>query len=163
MGLLLDIDVKMEFRFREIRDNLELKQLDISEKMNISRGAYANIEAETANIKLKDFLIYCNEMNFTMDYVANLDNQNRITDIQRIETIDKNILAERLNILEKENHKQAQDIARELGIQKSTYSEYKNPDSNNMIQTLMLKQLAQDYDYSMDWLVGRSNQKYIKK
>lgn len=32
-----------------------------------------------------------------------------------------------------------------------------------MIQTLMLKQLAKDYDYSMDWLVGRSNQKYIKK
>ena len=64
---------------------------------------------------------------------------------------------------EKENHKQAQDIAKELGIQKSTYSEYKNPKSNNMIQSLMLIQLAKTYDYSMDWLIGRSNQKYIKK
>lgn len=39
--------------------------------MKIIRDAYANIEVETANIKLKDFLTYCNEMNFTMDYVAN--------------------------------------------------------------------------------------------
>lgn len=153
----------MDYRFREIRDEYELKQIEIANKMNISRGAYANIEAETANIKLKDFLVYCNALNFTMDYVANLDKQNRISDIQIIDFIDKNILSERLTILEKENHKQAKDIADELCVQKSTYSEYKNPNSTNMIQTLMLKQLAKKYDYSMDWLVGRSNQKYIKK
>ena len=46
----------MDFKFREIRDEYELKQAEIAEKMNISRGSYANIEAETANIKLKDFL-----------------------------------------------------------------------------------------------------------
>lgn len=153
----------MDYRFREIRDEYELKQNDIADKMKISRSAYANIEAETANIKLKDFLIYCNELNFTMDYVANLDNLNRMLFIKKIDFIDKNILAERLNTLEKENHKKAKDIASELGIQKSTYSEYKNPKSKNMIQTLMLKQLARDYDYSIDWLVGRSEQKYIKK
>lgn len=153
----------MDYRFREIRDEYELKQVDIANKMNMSRGAYANIEAETANIKLKDFLTYCNELDFTMDYVANLDNLNRTFFIKKIDFIDKNILTERLNILENENHKQAKDIALELGIQKSTYSEYKNPKSPNMIQTLMLKQLAKDYDYSIDWLVGRSEQKYIKK
>lgn len=153
----------MDYRFKEIRDEYELKQIDIANKMNISRGAYANIEAETANIKLKDFLTYCNEMNFTMDYVANLDNINRMLYITKIDSIDKNVLAERLGVLEKENHKQSKDIALELGIQKSTYSEYKNPNSPNMIQTLMLKQLAKDYDYSIDWLIGRSEQKYIKK
>ena len=33
-----------------------------------------------------------------------------------------------------------------------------------MIQTLMPKQLAQNYDYSIDWLVGRSEQmiQYLK-
>ena len=72
-------------------------------------------------------------------------------------------MRDRLNILEKENNKQAKDIAKELGIQKSTYSEYKNPKSKNTIQTLMLKYLAKTYGYSMDWLVGRSNQKYISK
>lgn len=153
----------MDFRFREIRDEYELKQSEIAEKMNISRGAYANIESEIANIKLKDFLVYCNEMNFTMDYVSSLDNLNRMLFIKKIDFIDKRILSERLSILEKENHKQAKDIAKELGVHKSTYSHYKNPNSSNMIQTLMLKQLARDYDYSMDWLVGRSNQKYIKK
>lgn len=82
----------MDFKFREIRDEYELKQAEIAEKMNISRGSYANIEAETANIKLKDFLVYCNEMNFTMDYVCNLDNLNRMLFIKKIDFIDKKIL-----------------------------------------------------------------------
>ena len=54
MDMNLDLDANMEFKFREIRDELELKQIDIATKINISRGAYANIEAETASIKLKD-------------------------------------------------------------------------------------------------------------
>ncbi len=45
----------------------------------------------------------------------------------------------RLTIFEKENNKQAQDIAKELGILKITYSGYKNPNLPNLIQTLMLK------------------------
>ncbi len=75
----------MDYRFREIRDEYELKQNDVADKMRISRGAYANIEAETANIKLKDFLTYCNEMNFTMDYVANLDSLNRMLFVKKID------------------------------------------------------------------------------
>jgi len=31
----------MDYRFREIRDEYELKQIDIAKKINISRGAYA--------------------------------------------------------------------------------------------------------------------------
>ena len=49
-----------------------------------------------------------------MDYVCNLTNDN--SSFNKINTIDKKLMAERLTILEKENKKQAKDIAKELGI-----------------------------------------------
>lgn len=148
----------MEYRFKEIRELLDLKQREIAEKTNISRGAYANIEAETANVKLKYLLNYCNTFNLSMDYVCNLTNNND-SSLNKINTIDKKLMAERLTILEKENGKQAKDIAKELGILKSTYSGYKNSKQPNLMQTLMLKKLASKYHYSMDWLIGRSHTK----
>lgn len=148
----------MEYRFKEIRGLLDLKQREIAEKTNISRGAYANIEAETANVKLKYLLNYCNTFNLSMDYVCNLTNNND-SSLNKINTIDKKLMAERLTILEKENSKQAKDIAKELGILKSTYSGYKNSKQPNLMQTLMLKKLASKYHYSMDWLIGRNHTK----
>lgn len=148
----------MEYRFKEIRELLDLKQREIAEKTNISRGAYANIEAETANVKLKYLLNYCNTFNLSMDYVCNLTNNND-SSLNKINTIDKKLMAERLTILEKENGKQAKDIAKELGILKSTYSGYKNSKQPNLMQTLMLKKLASKYHYSMDWLIGRNHTK----
>lgn len=148
----------MEYRFKEIRGLLDLKQREIAEKTNISRGAYANIEAETANVKLKYLLNYCNTFNLSMDYVCNLTNNND-SSLNKINTIDKKIMAEKLTILEKENGKQAKDIAKELGILKSTYSGYKNSKQPNLMQTLMLKKLASKYHYSMDWLIGRNHTK----
>ena len=99
-------------------------------------------------------------MNCTMDYVANLTHNNKTHLITHIDKIDKSIMTERLNTLETENNKEAQDIAKELGISKSTYSHYKNVNNDRLMQTLMLKRLAERYGYSMDWLVGRSNKKF---
>lgn len=151
----------MEYRFREIRELLDLKQHEVADCTKISRGAYANIEAEIANAKLKYLLTYCNTFNLSMDYVCNLTNTNDNSYLWKIDTIDKSVMASRLTTLEQENNKQAQDIANELGVLKSTYSGYKNPKQTNFTQTLMLKKLALKYNYSMDWLIGRSNKKNI--
>ena len=151
----------MEYRFKKIRESLELKQREIAEKTGISRGAYANLEAETANVKLKYLLVYCNTFNLSMDYVCNLKEENDTSSLKQIKTIDKQFMANRLNTLEKENKKQAKDIAKELGILKSTYSGYKNPKLKNLIQTLMLKKIALKYNYSMDWIIGRGKNKKI--
>lgn len=62
----------MEYRFREIRDLLDLKQQEVADRTKISRGTYANIEAEIANAKLKYLLTYCNTFNLSLDYVCNL-------------------------------------------------------------------------------------------
>ncbi len=150
----------MEYRFKEIREDCDLKQHEVATKINISRGGYANIEAETANIKLKYFLNYCNELNCTMDYVAKLTTNNKTHLIIKIDKIDKGIMAERLRIIERENNQESRDIAKLLGIDPSTYSCYKSIKVKRLMQTLMVKRLAEKFGYSMDWIIGRSNKKY---
>ena len=59
----------MEYRFKEIRDNRELKQQEVASYLKVSRGGYANIESEIANVKLKNLLYYCNQLDLSMDYV----------------------------------------------------------------------------------------------
>lgn len=153
----------MEYRFREIRKSLDLKQHEVAERTNTSKGAYANIEAETANTKLRYLLTYCNTFNLSMNYICNLTNINDNSYLWKMDTIDRSVMANRLPIFKQENNKQAQDIAKELGILKSTYSGYKNPKQPNLMQTLMLKKLALKYNYSMDWSIVRSNKKNINQ
>lgn len=149
----------MEFRFKEIREDKDLRQQEVANDIHISRGGYANIESETANIKLKDLLTYCNHFHLSMDYVCRLSNRNT-HNFSIIKTIDKNVMGDRLNQIEIEQHKQAKDIAQELGIQKNTYSYYKSNSRDTLMQTLMLKHICQKYGYSMDWVVGRSSKKF---
>ena len=96
-----------------------------------------------------------------MDYVCNLSNTNRLPD-KMMDSIDKNVMKERLDIIEKEQGLTSTMIADELGILRNTYSQYKNEKYPNIIQTLMLKKIASKYNYSMDWIVGRSNHRKLQ-
>lgn len=150
----------MQYRFKEIRENNDLKQHEIAKKIGMGRAEYANIESEISNIKLKDFLKFCNEFNCSMDYAANLTNNNSHIS-NSISKIDKSIMADRLRTIENENSKESKDIAIELGITPSAYSNYKNKNMERLMQTLMVKYLAKKYGYSMDWIVGRTDKKFI--
>ena len=98
-------------------------------------------QKKSINIKIVNTLTYSNTFNLSLDYICNLTNFNNTSHLKNINKINKKIMTTRLTILEKENNKQAQDIAKELGILKSTYSGYKNPNLQNLMQTLMLKKL----------------------
>ncbi len=154
-------EIYMNFRFKDIREDLDLKQKEIAEIIGISRGAYANIECETANIKLKDLFIYSCKFNYSLDYICNLTNINNFN-LKKIDKIDKSLISQRLSLIENELGLEAKDIANLLGIDKSTYSYYKNINKTRLIQTLMLKKICNEYGYSMDWIIGRSNIKTIK-
>lgn len=149
----------MQYRLKEIREDNDLKQHEVASRIKMSRAEYANIESEISNIKLKNFLNFCNEFNCTMDYAANLTNNNKSHLLNHVSKINKSIMADRLRLIEKENLKESRDIATDLGITPSAYSNYKNPTMERLMQTLMVKHLAEKYGYSMDWIVGRSDKK----
>ena len=149
----------MNFRLRDIREDSDLKQLDVANKLNVTRSAYANWEAETVNIPLIKLNDFCNQFKMSMDYVSMLTN-NRENDINFTIQVSNNTIKDRLNTLENELGKTQRDIANLLGIDESTYSKYKN---GNTIQTLMLREIASKFNYSMDWIIGKTNNKHINE
>lgn len=152
----------MEYRFKEFREDNDLTQAQIAEAINKSRGGYANIEAEIANIKLIDLIKFCDCYNLSLDYVCNLTKTKSYTNAITSNRPIKDILSEKLIEFEKDQNVQSKEIAEFLQIQKNSYTMYKSNKYPNIIQTLMLKKICDKYNYSMDWFVGKSNLKYRK-
>lgn len=67
----------------------------------------------------------------------------------------------RIKDLREDHDKYQKDIANLLGISQQYYSEYENGRRTIPIQHLIT--LAQYYHTSIDYLVGLSNEKHVKK
>lgn len=65
------------------------------------------------------------------------------------------MIGERLKLLRKEKGFEAQFIAKQLNVSKSTYSYYENDKSDPSFETL--KKLADIFDVSTDYLLGRTD------
>lgn len=152
----------MNFRLIDIREKYDLSKTKTAQKLKWNIRLYSYIEDEVINFKLEKLNAYCNTFNCSMDYVSKLTDKYNYTDIKNLPGLDKRIIAENLKIIEKELNKNCNEMAEELRIAPSTYSDYKRIQKTNIIQTLMVKYLAENYGYSMDWICGRSKIKYRK-
>ena len=78
-----------------------------------------------------------------------------MSNIDRIET------GQRLKAILDENELSQSQVARFLNTSQSTISAYIS--GKTLILTAFALQLAQKYNFSIDWLIGRSDKKYINK
>lgn len=62
-------------RMKEIRENAGLKQKDIAEAMNVSKGSYSMWECGTDTIPLKRLNQFCNYFDVSIDYVVGFNDK----------------------------------------------------------------------------------------
>ena len=74
--------------------------------------------------------------------------------------LNKNIIGSNLKEIRKENNLSQENIANILNTSHSTISAYEN--GKTLILTAFAYQICIKYKISLDWLVGRSNNKYLK-
>ena len=95
----------------------------------------------------------------SLDYVAKLiDRRENITNKTK-RTLDFRLIGNRLDTIRKENNLKQKEMAEIIGVSQPTYFNYKN--GNTPIQTEILKTIANNFNISLDWLVGKSNKKYL--
>ena len=95
----------------------------------------------------------------SLDYVAKLiDRRENITNKTK-RTLDFRLIGNRLDTIRKENNLKQKEMAEIIGVSQPTYFNYKN--GNTPIQTEILKTIAHNFNISLDWLVGKSNKKYL--
>lgn len=142
------------FRLKEIRETQEYTQLEIANKLNIQRGTYASWECGNDIISTKQLYKLANLYQVSIDYLVNLTNVNNLIVNNRPINLTK-IGNNLMHIRQIANLSQLQ-IAESIGINQSTWWGYEH--GKTLITLTSLIALAQKYNYSIDWILGRTNE-----
>lgn len=138
-------------RLRETRENLDLKQVDLTDLFGVTYSTISGWETGKDTIPLKQLIKYANKYSFSLDYLLGLTNNNIEYDEL---VIDLYVLATNLKRLRKQYGKTQQQIADVINTSQSSYAHYEN--TRNLMPLSFLYNLSKIYnDLSIDELLGR--------
>lgn len=143
-------------RINDLRVDNDIKIIDLAKILNISKDNffdYANGRSNFPLVKLNEFVNYF-KVNF--DYVTGLSDEK----VYYGGNIDLELLKRRLKEVRLERKLSQSEVAEVLGDRQSTYWNYEVGCSNIPISKLYL--LAKYYNVSIDYFIGKTNDKIIK-
>ena len=143
----------MSIRYKELRLDADKRQDYIARELKVKPNTYSKWENCINDMSLEKCNELANLYRTTFDYILGLSNKHDI--ILEPLNIDWDCLKVRLLKLRK-NQKLTQEVlSNKLGFPQTTYSQYER--GYRKPTTLKLLVIAQFYNVSMDYLVGRKN------
>ena len=110
-------------RLRETRENLDLKQIDLTDLFGVTYSTISGWETGKDTIPLKQLIKYANKYNYSLDYLLGLTDKNiEYKDLK----INLNTLATNLRKKRKQYGKTQQQIADIINTSQSSYAHYEN-------------------------------------
>lgn len=144
-------------RYEELRLDSEKSQSEIAEVLNVKRNTYSKWENCINDMSLEKSNELANYYETSLDYLLGLSHKRDLKPEKR--EIKYNILAERLYSLRKERKITQEELSGKLGFHQRTYAHYENGD--RIPTTLKLLVIAQFYNISSDYLVGKTDKKTL--
>lgn len=148
----------IETKIADLRQDKDYKQKKIAEKLKVEEDTYSKWERGVNDMPLTK----CNELaNFfgvSIDYMLNLTDTNFIAERN---TVDVMLLKTRLLDLRKKHKLSQGKLSNELGFPQRTYSNYEN--GSSIPTTFKIYYIAQYYQVSFDYLVGRTDNRSLNK
>ena len=141
-------------RIKDIREDNDLSQEFIADKLGCSRRNYSNIENGTSLITLSQLNAFANLFNRSTDYIVGLTNSKSLNEDNKdynLKIISKRLIELRLE----KGLSQMQIVEKVISVSQSTYSRYE--DGISTIGILTLISLAKYYKVSLDYLLGRTD------
>ncbi len=137
-------------KLKEIREEKNVTQEEISSILNISRGVYSIYETESQIIPIKHLDVLSNYFNVSIDYlfqftdIKNYDNSN---------PINLEVSVKRLKEFRKDNKITQVNLAKMLNVANGTIANYER--GRNFIATPFLYDICKKYNISADYLLGK--------
>ena len=141
-----------------LREERDLKQQELADVLGVKQVNISNWENTKEIIPLDKLNFYANYFKVSLDYITGLSDEKVKT---RNIKLNKEKIGDNLKLLRKEFHLTQQDLANVLNTSHSTISAYES--GKTMLLTAFAYQICEKYNISFDWLVGRSNNKYLKQ
>lgn len=140
-----------------IRQSNGLTQEEMGEILKVGRVAVSQWENTKEIIPLDKLNIYANYFNVSLNYLVNLDDNRDITNKNNLSKVK---VGKNLRLIRKEFGLTQTGLANMLNTSHSTISAYES--GKTMILTAFAFQICEKYGISLDWLCGKSKEKYIK-
>lgn len=139
-------------RLKEIREDRNLTQGDIAQKLNVERSTYAGWETGKDSIPLRRLNKLSDYYEVSVDYLTGLSN---VTNTYRVIDLDAKVVGHNLKSLRKKHNLLQKDIYSLLNTTSSTYSAYET--GKILIKTDFLFSICKNYQESMDKVLGKKH------
>lgn len=150
----------MQIKFKRIDDlrtDNDLKIKDIAEVLDISVNNYFDYANGRSNFPLDKLNKLVNYYKVSFDYITGLSDVKNYYDGD----ISIKVLKERIKESRINNHLSQEEAAHIIGDKQSTYWNYES--GNSIIPISKLYLLAKFYNISIDYFVGKTDNKRIQK
>lgn len=144
-------------RIDDLRTDNDLKIREIAKILNISIDNYFDYANGRSNFPLEKLNLLANYFKVSFDYITGLSDIKK----EYPGNIDLNILKQRIKEIRKENKLSQDKAANIIGDKQSTYWNYES--GNSIIPISKLYLLAKHYNISIDYFVGKTQNKKILK
>jgi len=142
----------MQFpRMKEIREEKGLRQKDVAEMLQVTKGSYSMWECGTDTIPLRRLNEFCNFFGVSIDYVVGLSDKKKYIGLKP--DIKFKVTGENLKKIRSKKGLTQTKLAEILNINQPTWNRYEN--SKSLILTVVIVDLAQKYHYSIDKILGK--------
>ena len=147
-----------ENKLENLRDERDLKSKEVAEIFKVNKSTYSEWENDKIPIPTKRIIQISDYYNVNIDYMLNLTTVRK--EIKPIK-IDLKLIGKRLLEIRLENKLSLRDLNRILNISFSALAYYER--GERLIKSDALIGISKINNYSIDWILGRSNDKFIKK
>ena len=146
-------------RLKYLREEKELKQVEISKLLKFKDNVYSQFEREETIIPIKHLNALCNYFDCSLDYIFEFTDTKKYKNMEK--EINKEISGERLRNIRKEFKIKQYKLAKLLNVDNSMLSKYEL--GKYTIATTYLYQICKTYNISADYLLGKiDTPKYLK-
>lgn len=139
-------------KIKYIREELELKQIDIANKLGCTRSAYSLWEINKNTIPPYYLNKISNEFNINIDYLVDLSDMKEI-EFNKVE-IDRTELGKRIRQARKSINYTQEKLANKLNTTHSVIRAYES--GKTAIPTLFLVEIAKITKKSLNWFLNKN-------
>lgn len=143
-------------RLKEIREEKELTKRKLASALHVSDSIYARWENAKDTMPTRRIYQLANYYQINVDYLLGFSNK-KITMVSS-DTIDMMLVASRISEVRKDFNETLRIFVKRLNTSSSTWSAYET--GKNLILGTFLIEICRTGNYSADWMLGRSDNKF---
>lgn len=145
-------------RLEELREKNDLTKKELAKNLGVSDSVYSRWEKGKDIIPTRRLYQISNYYKVNVDYILGLT--NRKDKIISSDTINLSLVSKRVREIRNDFNESLIKFSKRLNTSNSTWSAYET--GKVLILCAFLIEICKFGGYSADWILGRTNEKYLK-